>query len=70
MSLYICEKCGTIENTALSSYWWKKEKLCSQCDPQIAKWHGVFKRNKFDKEKQILVDGFVISKQDFNEPKA
>ena len=43
MSLYNCEKCGCIENTALGFYWtrdWKDwpleyrdKKLCSECGP-------------------------------------
>lgn len=41
MSLYVCEECGCIENTALSNYWYRKNKdmfddnraLCSECQP-------------------------------------
>ena len=44
MSIYICEKCGTIENTALGGYWGnlldKKPKMCSKCN--FGKWHGNF----------------------------
>ncbi len=34
MSLYKCEKCDCIENTALSNYW-SGSRLCSSCDPEI-----------------------------------
>lgn len=52
MSLFQCEKCGCVENTATSNYWFRKDKtsackgqkLCSACDPDLNKWHGVFKR--------------------------
>jgi hypothetical protein len=46
MPLFKCEKCGDVENTALCGYWWKKcndePLLCSECDPEIGKWHGEF----------------------------
>ena len=48
MSLFQCGKCGCVENTALSHWAWNKfmEKmeieLCSECDPQIGKWHNQF----------------------------
>jgi len=29
MSLFICEKCGSIENTALGSFWGHDRLLCS-----------------------------------------
>lgn len=49
MSLFACECCGVVENTALCNYWLSKDKtegqaLCSQCDPNIGKWHGIFPR--------------------------
>lgn len=44
MSVYICEKCGSIENTALGGYWQNfrenKPKMCSECN--YGKWHGKF----------------------------
>ena len=56
MSLFNCEECGVVENTALCFFWsrnmkdapQKGRKLCSQCDPQIQRWHGRFER-RFDK---------------------
>ena len=47
MSLFKCSKCGCIENTATSRFWVRKKDeppLCSQCDPKIGKWHGLFPR--------------------------
>ena len=45
MPLFVCDRCGCVENTALGSYWgkdmpslWKAEDygkaLCSECAPQ------------------------------------
>ena len=51
MSIFVCEKCGAVENTATSNYWEQKypynggaeqPKLCSECDMEIGKWHGRF----------------------------
>lgn len=43
MSLYQCEQCGAMENTALGSYWGEERKLCSECGPD-RKWHGQFSK--------------------------
>lgn len=66
MSLYQCEKCGCIENTALGFYWSRHDEafrerlgedfgkaLCSECMPCIG--NGIFKEGgkwhgKFEKE--------------------
>ena len=44
MSVYICEKCGTIDNTALGGYWKnalrKEPKMCSKCNNGT--WHNEF----------------------------
>ena len=47
MPLFACSKCGCVENTALSEYWYqtaveKVDPLCSACDPEIGEWHGKF----------------------------
>jgi len=63
MPLFKCEKCGCVENTALSNYWtrdfttddpvigqpspMKNPALCSECDPQIGRWHGEFPRRQW-----------------------
>lgn len=60
MSLYQCQKCGAVENTALGHYHsrgtsWLPEKraLCSECGPtefsdgtptEYGKWHGRFEK--------------------------
>ena len=58
MSLFQCEECGCIENTALSNYAWNCRKdskinpeTCSACDPNIKKWHGSFDRTYVEKGK-------------------
>jgi len=49
VSLFKCESCGCVENTALCNFNIKDfskdsdgRALCSECDPKIGKWHGVF----------------------------
>ena len=45
MSIFRCSKCGCIENTAFSfhfNHFDDKQYLCSECDPEIGKWHGAF----------------------------
>ena len=57
MSLFQCDKCGCVENTATSSYVWNKyhlkknEDLCSFCDDTIGKWHDKFPRTFLEKGK-------------------
>jgi hypothetical protein len=53
MPLFRCSGCGAIENTALCHFWMSsklegKDPLCSLCDPEIAKWHGIFPRKSAD----------------------
>lgn len=49
MPLFICEKCGTIENTAVGHYWpvfaEHKPVLCSEC--HSGKWHGLFEKRNY-----------------------
>ena len=44
MGTYICEKCGTIDNTSVGGYWENlrngQPKMCSECNK--GKWHGKF----------------------------
>ena len=56
MPLFICSKCGVIENTALCGYWWKDKKnpLCSECDPDLKKWHNKFPKKKWDGKLEVL----------------
>lgn len=50
MPLYECTNCHAVENTALNPNYWfdvhhdKKPALCTECDPQVGKWHGKFPR--------------------------
>lgn len=66
MSLFRCERCGCVENTAVCHYWTRKEgepALCTECDPEIGKWHGRFPKRPADD----LVDdgkGFLISPEE------
>jgi hypothetical protein len=51
MSLFRCTECGVVENTATSHFWSsypEGPRLCSQCDPDIGKWHGFFDRTDAD----------------------
>jgi hypothetical protein len=50
MPLFRCDKCGCVENTALSNYWSRGDgpALCSGCDPDIAAWHGEFDQKPAD----------------------
>lgn len=57
MSAFICEKCGCVENTALSRYWYREkneEALCSECDKKIGKWHDCFPKRKPKKGVEYL----------------
>lgn len=58
MSLYECESCGCVENTATGSYWGMTKKLCSECD--TGTWHGIFAKKS---AKGMLIDnqGFLYS---------
>lgn len=53
MSLFVCDECETVENTATSRYWLRNvdgdgRALCSACDPEIGRWHGMFPRRRYD----------------------
>lgn len=56
MSLFVCSECRVIENTATSHFWFREDQstaLCSQCDPEIGKWHGLFPREEDDGARQV-----------------
>ena len=58
MSLFVCSQCSSIENTALSRYWFSNPKLCSDCDPELKGWHGRFPQQKFNnKEWRYIEEG-------------
>ena len=52
MSLFVCQKCRVVENTALCLYWGKGENppLCSACDKRIGKWHNAFPKQYFNEK--------------------
>lgn len=63
MPLFKCSQCDCIENTAVCNYWTDhklegKPALCSQCDPVIRKWHGIFERKPATGYK-LGSDGFL-----------
>jgi len=50
MSLFRCEKCNRIENTATSGYNWKEPDapaLCMDCDPQFPNDHNHFEKRLY-----------------------
>lgn len=63
MSLFVCQSCRTIENTALSHFWLRDlegdgRALCSACDPDIGEWHDRFPRQTYDGTQRVQwVDG-------------
>lgn len=57
MGVYICQKCGAIENTAVGGYWKNKRNReipkCSECN--TGKWHSVFPKKYWtDYGKKLL----------------
>nr|DAS42831.1 MAG TPA: Rubredoxin evolution, hydrogenase, nickel, energy.86A [Caudoviricetes sp.] len=63
MSVYICEKCGTIDNTAIGGYWKNclndEPKMCSECN--TGKWHGEFEKKHwtdYGKEKLLELESY------------
>jgi len=70
MPLFKCSKCGCVENTALSNYWTqylidKTKALCSDCDPEIGKWHGRFpQKSAAAAGYKLASDGFLYHADD------
>lgn len=79
MPVFICSKCNMMENTATSNYWHRdldldrpensppktpSPPLCSQCDPTLGKWHGLFQREPMPPDHVIGPDGFVWHKDE------
>ena len=66
MSIFICQSCKSLENTALCLYWFalckNTPKLCSACDPKIKKWHGRFPQRPIDLKKEKVEGGYVVEK--------
>lgn len=59
MPLFACERCNTVDNTALAHYWGRDEKLCSECGH--GEWHGKFEKNDANKY-QLNKHGFLERK--------
>lgn len=67
MPLFMCTRCGCIENTATSEYWAQQmaayeaetpfEPLCSEHNPAIGRWHNQFPRRS--------AAGYVTDKRGF-----
>lgn len=53
MGLFICKKCGVVENSVLTLCSWTQmdNPLCSECCPRQGKWHGRFPQT------QIMPEG-------------
>lgn len=77
MSIFMCEKCGCVENTACCNYWESKYPyeggsskalLCSECDPDIGRWHGRFEKRPA-KGMVLGSDGFLYSKEEVDDRK-
>ena len=65
MPVFICQKCGAIENTATSSYWTNEKHICSECE--TGRWHERFKKaqglpDQFCPICHILKDSYVHNK--------
>lgn len=72
MPIFECEQCFCVDNTACCGYWNRGDGpgLCSECDPKIKKWHGLF--DKESSEGYLLGnDGFLYREgEDFSFRKA
>ena len=54
MPLYLCSRCGALENTALGDFWSRMDTpLCSECSR--GKWHGAFAK-KFPKKSEYQTE--------------
>lgn len=74
MSVYICEKCGAIDNTAVGGYYRNilnnEPIMCSECN--TGKWHDVFPKkywHEYGVEKLLELeskrDGSMINATEF-----
>lgn len=65
MSLFVCSKCGCIENTATSNYWDFEpiaSALCSECDLRIGRWHGRFPKQTVEQAGMVMRNGEPITR--------
>lgn len=66
MPIFKCDKCNCVDNTAVTYYNIRKNgepALCSECDPKIGKWHGIFSK---ESAVGLLLgsDGFLYSQEE------
>ena len=55
MSLFQCDNCGAMDNTALADYYYEGDKkLCSEC--AFGTWHGKFRKIYLPKD-EFRTDG-------------
>ena len=54
--LFVCDECGTVDNTALGGYWqailYDLPALCAVC--RTGKWHGHFDREIWDGQTPVV----------------
>lgn len=51
--LFRCDKCGCVEESELVGGLSARPDdplLCSECDPEIQKWHGLFPKQQYNPE--------------------
>ena len=60
MSLFVCQACHAVENTALGRFWTRgvdelfrddTRALCSEC--ATGKWHGRFPKRTYDGSQKV-----------------
>jgi len=62
LSFIVCSNpaCQAIDNVATGSNYWfiedKSKVLCSKCNPKIGKWHGLWKKQKYNPKKWKKLD--------------
>lgn len=51
MGLFVCSQCRAVDNTAVTNWAVRTARrqppLCSECDPEIGRWHGKFPKQEF-----------------------
>jgi len=70
MPLFICDKCGCVDNTSVTSYYvvgdLPMKHFCSECDPEIGEWHGIFPKRKAT-GMVLCSDGFLYSQKNIDD---
>jgi hypothetical protein len=65
MPAFLCSQCGGVDNTACCLYHARRGRpaLCSECDPKIGKWHGMFEKRSA-KGLLLASDGFLYDEKE------